>query len=66
MIFQNIFNILKYFLLQDPSADECGKGLGEDVESDEELVGVEYGCGSLVWIKFPGQNLLERQGQNVL
>ena len=40
--------------MQDPGADECGKGEGEAVESDEELVGVEYGCGSLVWIKFPG------------
>ena len=36
------------------TANECGKGEGEDVSSDAELVGVEYGCGSLVWIKFPG------------
>ena len=38
----------------DVAANDCSKGDGEHVESDGELVGVEYSCGSLVWIKFPG------------
>ena len=38
----------------DESINDCGKGEGDDVESDEEFVSVEYTCGSLVWIKFPG------------
>ena len=38
----------------DEAANDCSKGDGEHVESDGELVGVEYSCGSLVWIKFPG------------
>ena len=41
---------------QDETANDCGKGEGEHVESDEDLVGVEYTCGSLVWIKFKGTN----------
>ena len=38
----------------DESINDCGKGEGDDVESDEEFVSVEYTCGSLVWIKFTG------------
>ena len=40
---------------QDEAANDCGKGEGEHVESDDDLVGVEYTCGSLVWIKFKGK-----------
>ena len=38
----------------DQAANDCAKGEGENVSSDEELVDVEYSCGSMVWIKFPG------------
>ena len=30
--------MLKIFGLQDETADDCSKGEGEDIESDEELV----------------------------
>ena len=30
--------MLKIFGLQDETADDCSKGVGEDIESDEELV----------------------------
>ena len=42
-------------IFEDEAGDECWKE-GEDIDDDEELVGVEYSCGSLVWIKFPGQS----------
>ena len=45
----------------DVEANDCGKGDGEHVESDEELIGVEYTCGSLVWIKFKGNKLVVSQ-----
>ena len=45
----------------DEAANDCGKGDGEHVESDEELIGVEYTCGSLVWIKFKGNKLVVSQ-----
>ena len=45
----------------DEAANDCGKGDGEHVESDEELIGVEYTCGSLVWIKFKGKKLVVSQ-----
>ena len=46
---------------QDEAANDCGKGEGEHVESDDDLVGVEYTCGSLVWIKFKGTKTDPRQ-----
>ena len=38
----------------DETINACNKGEGDDVESDEEFVSVEYTCGSMVWVKFPG------------
>jgi hypothetical protein len=44
---------ISYFL-QDEEANDCNKGDGDDVESDEEFVSVDYSCGSMVWVKFSG------------
>ena len=38
----------------DQEVNDCDKGEGENVDSDDDLVDVEYSCGSMVWIKFPG------------
>ena len=51
---------------QDEAANECGKGEGEHVESDDDLVGVEYTCGSLVWIKFKGIKTESRESRRLL
>ena len=51
---------------KDEAANECGKGEGEHVESDDELVGVEYTCGSLVWIKFKGSETESRESRRLL
>ena len=51
---------------QDEAANECGKGEGERVESDDDLVGVEYTCGSLVWIKFKGIKTESRESRRLL
>jgi len=39
---------------KDDDANDCSKGDGDDVESDEEFVSVDYSCGSMVWVKFSG------------
>ena len=36
---------------KDDSINACSKGEGDDVESDEEFVSVEYTCGSMVWVR---------------
>ena len=37
---------------KDDSINACSKGEGDDVESDEEFVSVEYTCGSMVWVRW--------------
>ena len=39
---------------KDEEADDCNKGEGHDVESDEDVISVDYSCGSMVWVKFSG------------
>ena len=39
---------------QDEAENDCTKGDGDDVESNEDFVSVDFSCGSMVWGKFSG------------
>ena len=43
-----------FHFFQDEEANDCNKGAGDDVESDEEFISVDFTCGSMVWVKFSG------------
>ena len=46
--------VIVMIVFQDEEADDCNKGEGHDVESDEDVISVDYSCGSMVWVKFSG------------
>ena len=43
-----------FHFIQDEEGNDCNKGAGDDVESDEEFISVDFTCGSMVWVKFAG------------